>query len=166
MKKKVNFFKRVKDAITNFDEYKNFLEEDLSIAIKYVLKLVLVFLLVICIALFIKVVSFRKQLKKEAPEFKIEENILVIEGENKEFIKSDQYNFYGLIINSEKEKIDEVEEANNYQVAIVALKNKIVIKNSLNGETTYTYEELSQNKGLILLAIITGLFIILNLYFG
>jgi len=49
--KKIPFFIRLKNAIVNFDEYKTFSEEKVSVAIKYILKLTLIFTFIIAIAL-------------------------------------------------------------------------------------------------------------------
>ena len=45
--KKIPFFKRLKNAIVNFDEYQNFSQEKLGTAIKYFLKLMLIFSILI-----------------------------------------------------------------------------------------------------------------------
>ena len=45
--KKIPFFKKLKNAIVNFDEYQNFSQEKLGTAIKYFLKLMLIFSILI-----------------------------------------------------------------------------------------------------------------------
>ena len=147
--RKMNFFKRVKNAVTNFDEYKNFSEEKISIAIKYLLKVVLIFTIAITIALSIKIVDETNKsiqiFKNEFPEFKFENNDLILEGDNKQFIKGDESGLFGIIVDSEKENLNEIEQANEYQTVIALLKNKIVIKNINNIQSAITYEQLSQN---------------------
>ena len=53
--KKESFFKRVKNAVTNFDKYREYSDEKLSVSIKYILKLVLIFAIIITIALVVKI---------------------------------------------------------------------------------------------------------------
>lgn len=147
--KKVGFFKRVKNAITNFDGYKVFAEENISVAIKYLLKIMIIFAIVITTGLAIKLTNeVNKSIgifKEECPDFKFEDNNLIIEGENKQFIKGDENGFFGVIIDSEKDNLADVEKANEYQRIIAVLKDKIVIKNVENIESSITYQQLSQN---------------------
>ena len=147
--KKVGFFKRVKNAITNFDGYKIFAEENISVAIKYLLKIMIIFAIIITTGLAIKLANeVNKSIgifKEECPDFKFEDNNLIIEGENKQFIKGDENGFFGVIIDSEKDNLADVEKANEYQRIIAVLKDKIVIKNVENIESSITYQQLSQN---------------------
>lgn len=145
--KKLNFFKTAKNAIINFDEYKNFAEEKLGITIKYILKLVFIFSLIVSISLTYRITQeINKTIqiyKDECPEFRFENNTLMIDDENKQFIKGDENGYIGILINSEKEKLNEIQETSNYQVVVAALKDKIVIKNYEGVETSITYEQLS-----------------------
>ncbi len=147
--KKIPFFVRLKNAIINFDEYKTFSEEKISSAIKYILKLVLIFTFIIAIALTWKVVQEANILindfKNECPEFSFKDNLLVIEGDNKKIVKGDESGYFGFIVDSEKEKLSDVEEAGDYQRVIAVLKDKIVIKNVDNIETSSTYKQLGQS---------------------
>ena len=61
--KKTLFFKKVKNAIINFDEYQNFSKEKLGTAIKYFLKLMIIFYLVILVivrALLLRMIRWLK----------------------------------------------------------------------------------------------------------
>ena len=145
--KKVSFFKRIKDAIINFDEYINFSEEKLSVAIKYIFKLALVFTIIITIALTAKVVKEANNLitsfRNDAPEFSFKNAILQIEGDNQKIVKGDENGYIGFIVDSEKEKLTDVEESTNYQRVIGFLKDKIVVKDAEGVEASLTYEQLS-----------------------
>lgn len=145
--KNMGFFKRVKNAIMNFDEYKNFSEEKLWITIKYILKLVFVFSLVITFLLTYKATEeIDKAIqiyKEECPEFKFENNTLIIDSEKKQFIKGDENGYFGILIDSEKENINEIQETANYQIAVGILKDKIVIRNYEGIESSITYEQIS-----------------------
>lgn len=147
-RKKINFFKRVKNAVTNFDEYKNFSEEKVSTAIKYLLKITLIFTIIVTIALSIKLIDETNKainiFETEFPEFKFENNVLIMDEDNSQYIKGDESGFFEIIIDSNKDEIDDIEETNNYQMVVAALKNKIVIKNVNNIQSTITYEQISQ----------------------
>lgn len=147
--KKISFFVRLKNAIINFDEYKTFSEEKVSSAIKYILKLVLIFTFIIAIALTWKVVQESNILindfKNECPEFSFQDDTLVIEGDNKKIVKGDESGYFGFIVDSEKENLSDVEESGDYQRVIAVLKDKVVIKNVDNIETSSTYKQLGQS---------------------
>ena len=145
--KKKGFFKRVKNAVINFDEYKTFAEEKLGTTIKYILKISFVFSLIMSLALTYRVTEEINRAiqiyRDECPEFRFENNTLIIDSENKQFIKGDENGYFGILINSEKENINEIQETSNYQLIIAALKNKIVIKNYEGAESSITYEQIS-----------------------
>ena len=79
--KKVGFFKRVKKAITNFDEYKIFAEEKVSVSIKYLLKLMFIFVILITIGTTIRLTNEANKaiqiFREECPDFKFEDNNLI-----------------------------------------------------------------------------------------
>ena len=144
--KKVTFFKRIKDAIINFDEYIKFSEEKVSIAIKYIFKLVFIFTIITTIALTVKVVKEAKGLitsfENEAPEFSFQNAILEIKDDNKKMVKGDENGYIGFIVDSEKEKLSDVQESANYQRVIGLLKDKVVVKDVEGIEASLTYEEI------------------------
>lgn len=148
-KKKVNFFKRIKDAVVNFDEYKVFAEEELSVTIKFILKLVILFAVIttICLVIFgiTKANNIREKLYKNLPEFKFENNNLILEGDTKQFIETDSNQYFKLIIDSEKEDLKDIEDIDNYKImAIAFLKDKVVLKNAYKTEYIL-YEQLNEN---------------------
>ena len=147
--KKENFFKRLKNALTNFDKYREYVDEKVSVAIKYILKLVLIFSIIIAVSLTIRVAlelnRVIESFRESCPDFKIENNSLVMQEENNNFTVSDSSNILCLIINSEKQSLTEIEGANNYQTVIGILKDKIVLRNSLNMESSTTYEQLGKS---------------------
>ena len=147
--KKENFFKRLKNAVTNFDKYREYADEKVSVAIKYILKLVLIFSIIIAVSLTIRIAlelnRVIESFRESCPDFKIENNSLVMQEENNNFTISDSSNVLCLIINSEKQSLTEIEGANNYQTVIGILKDKIVLRNSLNMESSTTYEQLGKS---------------------
>ena len=52
--------------------------------------------------------------------------------------------YIGFIIDSEKENLNDVDEAGDYQRVIAVLKDKIVIRNVESIESSMTYKDLSQ----------------------
>lgn len=150
--RKEGFFKRAKNAITNFDKYRNYADDKLSITIKYILKLVLIFAIITTIAITVKinnvVINFAQVFKNECPEFKIENNNLVIEAENKEFVSKDESDFFGFVINTEKDSLEGIAEIEGCQTVFAILKDKIILRNSSSMETSITYAQISEENDL------------------
>lgn len=141
------FFVKVKKAIFNFDNYENFANEKISKSIKYMLKLILIFAIIITTAYTYKTheltVDFVSKFKEKVPEFKIENNILVLEGENSndsEIVISDKSNTIGIIINTQKENVD----FSKYNSSIIFLKDKVVFNYSSTAQSKQTYKELTK----------------------
>lgn len=150
--KKKSFFVKFKDAIVNFEEYKIFADEKTSTAFKYILKLMLMFVLILTVLTiwqankqFQNVIKF---LDSELPNFKFENSNLIIEGEKSKFIKAEENNYFGFIIDDSVENIENIPEINDYEIAVVFTKNKIVLKNEVNIEQQKTYEEIFNLSGL------------------
>ena len=144
---KKSFFIKVKDAIFNFEEYQNFAQENLSTTIKYILKLMLIFSIIISILFTIRtyneVNNIKEMLKAECPEFKIENNTLTIESENKQYVKEYKDLSFAIIFDSENTEILE-EQKNEYGRIIAVLKDKIIL--SAEGATSnITYQEIESN---------------------
>lgn len=149
-KKKIPFFIRLKNAVINFDEYQNFANEKISVAIKYVIKLVIIFSIIITIAITYKFYEITNKVlvnfKESFPEFKFENNLLVVES-NKKFNLEDENYSFGIIVDTEKEEIDNIQ----YERSIIFLKDKIVLKSS-NTFQEITYEQLGTKYNLNLVS--------------
>ena len=147
--KKVPFFKRIKDAVINFDKYLGFSEEKLSIAIKYIIKLALIFTLIITIALTVKIVQEAKNIivsfQNEAPEFSFQNNELVIDGDNQKIVEGDENGYFGFIVDTQNVNLSDVKETGDYQRVIAILKDKISIRDVEGVEASLTYKELSKD---------------------
>lgn len=146
--KKVSIFKRIKEAVTNFDKYLDFSEEKLSIAIKYILKLTLIFTLIITTALTVKIVQEANKVivsfQNEIPEFSFENNELIV-ADNQKVIKGDESGYFGVVVDNQKEALSDVEEASDYQRIIAVLKDKIIVRDAEGVEASMTYEQLGQD---------------------
>lgn len=147
--KNVSFFKRVKDAVINFDEYLTFSEEKLSVAIKFILKLALIFTFIITVALTIKIVQEAnnaiESFQSTAPEFSFKNNELIIEGDNQKIVKGDESGYFGFIVDTQNKDLKNIDETGDYQRVIGVLKDKIVLRDVEGVETSLTYEQLSQD---------------------
>lgn len=124
---KIGFFTRLKKSIFKFEEYEKFIEEPLKRAFGYFFKLMLIFSLFITIALTYtvnnNVKNFTKALKTEFPSFKIENNVLNIEGKDSFEYYFDDYDV-NLIIDETQENYVE----NDYDNCLIMLKNSMFIK--------------------------------------
>lgn len=145
--KKVAFFKRVKNAIIDFDEYKVFAEEKVSVAIKYILKLMLIFTLIVVAVMVCEFIKQTNEVKSyietDFPEFSLQENTLVIEGENKKIINGTEDNYFGFIVDSNAENVTDIVEVNDYQRVICFLKNKVVVRGIDSIESSITYQQIN-----------------------
>jgi hypothetical protein len=141
---KIRFFSRIKNAIFNFDKYQIFAAEKTGTAIKYFLKLMIIFSVIYAIFTTIKMGQLLQNFQSDIPEFKIENNNLVLNGDEKEIIKENSSLQIAIIANSEKENLNDIENS-NYPIIIALLKDKVVVKYSYNNiETSKTYEEIGQ----------------------
>lgn len=148
--KKIPFFKRLKNAITNFDEYQKFSQEKLGTAIKYFLKLMLIFSILISgfltARMYKEIETIKTSFAEECPDFRIENNTLLIEGENKKYEKDIGYETLGLIVDSENTDLTE-EQNGQYQRIIAFYKDKMVMK-TMDTKTSMTYEDISKNQNI------------------
>ena len=148
-KKNSNFFIKLKNAVFNFDEYKTFAEEETSKTIKYLLKLVFIFSLIITIVLTINILRIASKelvsFDSNCPNYRFENNRLIIDEEEKQYISEYGNGYLGIVINSEKENLENIEDDVNYQRVIAFLKDKLIIKNANGLQNAISYEDLSNN---------------------
>lgn len=153
--KKIPFFVRLKRAIINFDEYRTFSEEKTWTSVKYFLKLMIIFTVIITIALTIRVVNqvnvTTQSLRNDFPEFSFQNNTLVLEGETTRIVKGDSNGYFGIIIDSKENDLNNIDEAGDYQRIIAFLKDKMVVRDTSSVETSMTYEQLSSQYDLSLI---------------
>ena len=147
--KEVSFFRRIKDAVVNFDKYLGFSEEKLSVAIKYIIKLALIFTFIITIALTVKIVQEANiaiaNFQNGAPEFSFQNNELVIQGDVQKIVEGDESGYFGFIVDTQNEELSNIEETADYQRVIGILRDRIVIKDVEGVEASLTYEELAKD---------------------
>ena len=133
--------------MTNFDEYRSFSEEKMKDSVKYFIKLVLLFTLVVTIALTIRVINevsvVSEGIKNTFPEFSFQNGNLLLEGEQTRIVKGDSSGYFGLIIDSKEESLENINEVGDYQRVIAFLKDKMVVKDTSQLETSMTYEQIN-----------------------
>lgn len=138
---KIGFWRRIKKAILNFDEYEKFITENISKAFGYFFKLITIFSLVITIALVYKMNTETEKVvntvEKEFPDFSIINNELQMETEEnfEHYFEDLEFN---VIIGKN------INETNDYKNCLLLLKNKIVLKyDGYSQEITYENAEMN-----------------------
>lgn len=151
--KKIGFFKRIYLAIKEFEQYGIFASEKLSVAIKYLLKIILIFVLVISgIFMYQFHTSFQAAIQyfnDNIEQIDYAEGSLEINHGNTIEIKNDQSVLPFILIdtNASKEEIKNYEEKlDRYETGIIILKDKLVYKNEiLNQKVEYLYKNIAEN---------------------
>ncbi|MBR6505026.1 MAG: DUF1189 domain-containing protein [Clostridia bacterium] len=155
--KKLSFFRKISKSINDFDRYEDFALEKTSDAIKYALKLILIFTVVVCIGFtYICVQEFDAMfayIKNELPYFKFENNELKIDINEAKIIKNEDEDISSVFIidtidtNIETDKYNE--EISSYNIGVILLKDKIIIKTpQTSSSTQYNFSEIAQNYNL------------------
>ncbi len=143
----MNFFKRLKTAIFNLDEYGIFVEEKLSVSIKYMFLIITFTSIVLSI---ITTMRFSKELEKglnyfenEFPNFSFENNVLKLdnyaEGYDEEY---DVKIIADSTPNLDKSKINSyLNSTNDVSTALIVLSDKIIYR-SYDLKNEYEYKNL------------------------
>lgn len=145
--KKIHFFKRIIIAIKDFDKYQDFAIENISEAIKYFLKLMIIFAIIISIGFSVRFNKILNDgtayLKNELPNFTFSDNILNFESEEPIYIQNENPLFNVIIIDTitedENQKQEVIEELNTYGTGIVFFRDKIVLKGQGTSGIAVTY---------------------------
>lgn len=152
-KKRMSFFKRLKTAIFNLDEYGIFIEEKFSVSVKYMFLILLFTSLVLA---FVTTYQFSKQIKKginyvenEFPDFSFEDNKLKLDNYVEAYDK--EYDF--LLIADATESIDEskvneyINKTKNMENSLIVLNDKIIYR-LLDSSVEYKYKDLNSTLGI------------------
>lgn len=125
--KKIGFFRKIKKSIFNFEEYEKFVEEPLKKSFAYFFKLIAIFsFFVTCVLTYTvntNVNKIQTALEREFPKFKIENNILSIENQDKFEYYLDDYDLY-LIMDQKAETYTGDFNGNG----LIMLKDKMIIR--------------------------------------
>lgn len=149
---KISFLKRMIISIKDFEKYQDFALENVKVGIKYLLKLMLIFIAVISVTLSYKssitINNGIEYFKTSIPDLKFENNTLKLDSESPIVIENSE--FPGIIIidteDLKEEKINEYsKKISLYDNGILFLKDRVVIKNiSTTIQNTKMYDELAK----------------------
>jgi hypothetical protein len=151
--KKIGFFKRIFLAISDFEEYEYFASEDIRVAIKYLLKIMLIFVLVVSgVFLYQMHTSFKEAINyfnENINEINYSDGALSVNNGEKIEILSDNSIISYIVINTsatDDEINDYKTQLENYDSGIIALNNKVIFKNELLSQNLeYSYNTLLQS---------------------
>lgn len=146
--KKIGFFKRIKISIFNLENYKIFIEEKFSKALKYLLLLIVIATAILSVASTIKVSEefskFANYLKTDFPDFEFKDGILDVSKKVESYDK--EYDARLIVDTSGNVSPDTLEEykkkSKESVYSVILLRDKMIYTaNGLDGknyETSYT----------------------------
>ena len=145
---KINFFRRLKIAIFNLDEYGIFIEEKVNVAIKYMFIIIVFASIVLSVFM---TTEYSKELEKgfnyfqnEFPNFKFEGTDLKLDNYVEGY--DEEYNvrlIADTTVDLDQDKINNyLKQAKDYDIMLLVLSDKIIYK-SYDIQNEYTYEYLN-----------------------
>ena len=150
--RKINFFMRIKYAIFNLEKYQDFAMENTKTSVKYFLKLILAFTLIVCTALTYRLGNTINEvfdvIRNNVPDFTFENNELISKENEPTIIEKQADNLnYIVIIDTNIDKMEEkyneyTAKISNYNFSIIFLKDEIVF-NANNMTRNFKYETLA-----------------------
>jgi|GEM_PF-6913055 len=149
----MQFFVRLKNAVIKFEEYQNFSTERIINGIKYFLKLMIIFAVILTIVLtynaYVTITNAIKDFEESFPNFAVEDNQLVLVDVEYAYIESGPLI---IVADSRTSNIEDVYVHRNHELSIVLLQDRIAIGNRMMnliiGSPSITYEELAYNQNL------------------
>lgn len=144
------FFQKVIMSIKDFDQYLIFATEKLSEALKYLLKIMLIFSASISIGFtyffYVTVQEGIQYFNNHIESIQYSNHELMVNEDNPTIIENDELIIPYIVIDTSQteENNTYMERASLYDTAVIILKDKILVKNPVDtsGITTYSYEEL------------------------
>lgn len=151
----MKFFRKIIDAVKNFEKYEDFAIEGTFEAIKYIIKLILIFVFIISIVFTYKFYKSADNaisyFKESIPNLNFENNILQVESEEPIIIENEEEIISIIIIdtNSEDNLSKFREKVNLYGNGIIVLKDRLLLRsNLLTNEIEYKYSDIASNYGI------------------
>ena len=152
---KNGFFRKVLKSIKDFDKYEDFALEKPADALKYLVKLVAIFCVIICTVYTYKIVDNMNNIytgiKDKIPDFNYENGELITQTEEPTIIE-DYSETIGTIIIDTKEDVNIINEKyyneyiKKYGTGLVFSKeNLIVYSPQINGQLIYKYSNILSN---------------------
>ena len=147
--KKTNFFKEVIKSIKDLDKYEDFALELPGKALKYLIKLVAIFCVVISIFYTYQIVNNMNEiyvgLKDKLPEFSYSEGVLNVDSKEPIVIEEYKDEFGKIIIDTNISENETSKYEEDAEIGILVLKNKcIILSNNSMGQVVYKYQDLLQ----------------------
>ena len=147
----MGFFKRVKTAIVNFEKYKVFADENVSKAMGYFFKIVIMFVIFATLAVSYPisstVINSVEYLRSDVPDFSIAEGKLTVDSDEPVIITNDEMSLMLALdasINSENVN-SFFEENKKYENVLLFIEDKLYLKlSNTSGIMVYDYNTLTQ----------------------
>lgn len=152
--KKMSFFKKVWVSIKDFDKYELFIKEDLGQAIKYLLKMVAIFVIVLTIVTIHGLINTSKKvlnvIDKEVNDIHYQNGSITINNDEKKIILDFKDTIGEIVIDTSNLTEQDVqkyrEELTGKESGVYILKDKIIIRNSnLSAIAESKYDDLIKN---------------------
>ena len=149
--KKLSFFTKVRYSITKFEKYPEMAAEGVPSAIKYFVKLMAIFCVIVSLGLVyqfhMSLQSGVEYLKNNLPEMTYTNGELKVESEEAIQINTDNSIVNKVIIDTNTEQAEQIDKyvdsIGEEESGIVVLKDKIIVKNAaVVTPTEYTYTDL------------------------
>lgn len=152
----MSFFRKVLDAIKNFDKYEDFALEETKTSLKYFIKLILLFVIIISIVFTYQFYILSNQaieyFKTEIPNLTFKNGELNVESEQPIVIENEEAIVSMIIIdtNLEEDKLEEYRsKIDLFGNGVIVLKDSVIIRNNmLSNELVYDYTTIAQNYGI------------------
>ena len=151
----MKFFKKVIDAVKNFEKYEDFAIDRTFEAIKYITKLILIFVIVLSGMFTYKFYKSANNaisyFRENIPNLIFENNLLKVESEEPIIVENEEEVFSVIVIDTASEEGLEKyrEKVDLYGNGIIILKDRILLRSSLlTEEIEYKYADIAQNYGI------------------
>lgn len=182
----MSFFKKVITSVKDFERYTEMAAQKVTDTLKYLLKLILIFTLIIVVASTYKSINLlnntKQLIENDLPEFSIEKNVLNINSDEPIIIQRNDLLFGTLIIDTSEITEEQLKEykskLDDNKTGILFLKDRVIIlANSQLGPTESYYRNLVGNgtsltkqnildylSGGTLVSLLIGIFIVNFIY--
>ena len=142
----MNFFKRLKISIINFEQYHIIAADGWKKALTYMIKLVLLFSLIITIATSYKINTIIQDICKytqtEIPDFKIENNEFTISSETPVVINDNQINKIKIILKNDDDISKELIAFDNNKTNLIIVTKNYIYVDAMSGKVKYSIADL------------------------
>lgn len=151
--KKIGFFRRILISIKDFEQYQIFAVENIGKAVKYLLKLMLIFTVVMCLVFTYKFsVSIKdgiQYFKDNINEITYQQGNLTVNAGEPILIENENSILQAIIVATNSEGEDQkqyLEKIEKYPNGIIFFKDKMVFRNEMvNANTEYQYSDIASS---------------------